>query len=199
MKSNKQKLNKRFQEILSQYPKYVSKEQMRIICHISKRKARYLLQSGLVPCENSGKLTRNYKIKTADVVKYLQDREELPEKYKYEQSSSNTRYIYSKLAELGTDIESLSAYYEELFKDYPDIVTVADIAQMTGFTRGSVTGWLKDKKIKSFKIKNVYRVPKIYLLKFLVSNEYRRLGIRTEKQKLDMEGLMIWYREKQSQ
>jgi len=199
VKSNKQKLNKRFQEILSQYPKYVSKEQMRIICHISKRKARYLLQSGLVPCENSGKLTRNYKIKTADVVKYLQDREELPEKYKYEQSSSNTRYIYSKLAELGTDIESLSAYYEELFKDYPDIVTVADIAQMTGFTRGSVTGWLKDKKIKSFKIKNVYRVPKIYLLKFLVSNEYRRLGIRTEKQKLDMEGLMIWYREKQSQ
>ena len=199
MKSNKQQLNKRFQEILSQYPKYVSKEQMRIICHISKRKARYLLQSGLVPCENSGKLTRNYKIKTADVVKYLQDREELPEKYKYEQSSSNTRYIYSKLAELGTDIESLSAYYEELFKDYPDIVTVANIAQMTGFTRGSVTGWLKDKKIKSFKIKNVYRVPKIYLLKFLVSNEYRRLGIRTEKQKLDMEGLMIWYREKQSQ
>jgi len=199
VKSNKQQLNKRFQEILSQYPKYVSKEQMRIICHISKRKARYLLQSGLVPCENSGKLTRNYKIKTADVVKYLQDREELPEKYKYEQSSSNTRYIYSKLAELGTDIESLSAYYEELFKDYLDIVTVADIAQMTGFTRGSVTGWLKDKKIKSFKIKNVYRVPKIYLLKFLVSNEYRRLGIRTEKQKLDMEGLMIWYREKQSQ
>lgn len=188
-------LNQQYKKLLKQYPEYVSKEQMRLICHISKRTARYLLKSGLVPCIDSGKSTRNYKIKTVDIVKYLQDREKIPEKYKCVQSTS--RDTYREIAGLST--EYLSMYYEELFKNHPDIVTVTEIAQMTGFDRGCITGWLKDKKIMSFKIKGAYRVPKASVLQFLVSSEYRRLGIRTKKQKIDMEGLIIWYREKQPQ
>lgn len=53
----------KYRYLLNQYPETVQKEQFRIICHISKRTARYLLQSGLVPCVQSGKKTRNYTIK----------------------------------------------------------------------------------------------------------------------------------------
>lgn len=45
----------KYRYLLNQYPETVQKEQFRIICHISKRTARYLLQSGLVPCVQSGK------------------------------------------------------------------------------------------------------------------------------------------------
>ena len=72
----------KYRYLLNQYPETVQKEQFRIICHISKRTARYLLQSGLVPCVQSGKKTRNYTIKTKDIVRYLERREIHPEKYK---------------------------------------------------------------------------------------------------------------------
>ena len=45
---------------LDQYEDILTKEQMRIVCHISKRKAMYLLQSGLIPCINTGKKTHTY-------------------------------------------------------------------------------------------------------------------------------------------
>ena len=50
-------------------PETISKEELYKICHISKQTARYLLQSGKIPCECSGKKTRCYKIKKEDVIK----------------------------------------------------------------------------------------------------------------------------------
>ena len=36
-------------EILQQYPEYITKDQMYRICHISKKTCLFLLESGLVP------------------------------------------------------------------------------------------------------------------------------------------------------
>lgn len=52
-------------------PRKIGLEQMRVICHISKKTARYLLKSGLVPCIDTGKKTRQYIINTKDVIAYL--------------------------------------------------------------------------------------------------------------------------------
>lgn len=62
-------------KILEQYPDSMTKDQFYRIAHISKRHAKYLLDSGLVPCHDSGKKTR-------DVVTFLCDREDNPDKYK---------------------------------------------------------------------------------------------------------------------
>ena len=43
-------------------------------CRIGTRTSIYLLQSGLVPCENTGKQTRCYKIAKSDVAAYLRRR-----------------------------------------------------------------------------------------------------------------------------
>lgn len=82
----------KYRYLLNQYPETVQKEQFRIICHISKRTARYLLQSGLVPCVQSGKKTRNYTIKMKDIVRYLERREIHPEKYKLPPGSYSGTY-----------------------------------------------------------------------------------------------------------
>ena len=70
------------QEVLTEYPEYITKEQMYRICHISKKTCLFLLESGLVPSVDSGKRTRRFKIKTVDVVQYLRERDDYPELYK---------------------------------------------------------------------------------------------------------------------
>ena len=52
-------------------PDVITKDQLYRICHISKSTALYLLQSGKIPCEYTGRKTRCYKIKKADVIAYL--------------------------------------------------------------------------------------------------------------------------------
>lgn len=49
-------------------PDVITKDQLYRICHISKSTALYLLQSGKIPCEYTGRKTRCYKIKKADVI-----------------------------------------------------------------------------------------------------------------------------------
>ena len=49
-------------------PETITKDQFYRICHISKQTARFLLQSGKVPCKYSGKRTRCYTIKKNDVI-----------------------------------------------------------------------------------------------------------------------------------
>lgn len=66
-----------YQDILEQYPIYMTKDQMYRICHISKKTCLFLLESGLVPCLDSGKKTRRFKIKTTDVIQYITWRNEI--------------------------------------------------------------------------------------------------------------------------
>lgn len=74
--------NKRlFNQLRSEYPNGLSKEQFYKIAHISKATARYLLQSGKVPCKDTGKKTRCYLIQIEDVIFYLQDCQAHPDKY----------------------------------------------------------------------------------------------------------------------
>lgn len=62
-------------------PDIITKDQLYQICHISKSTALYLLRSGKIPCEYTGKKTRCYKIKKADVITYLEKRKVFPESY----------------------------------------------------------------------------------------------------------------------
>lgn len=65
--------------LLEQYPEVVSKDQMYKICHISKRKATWLLENGVIPCQDSGKKTRRFQIRTIDIVRYLAKRDSNPQ------------------------------------------------------------------------------------------------------------------------
>lgn len=67
--------------LLSKYPEYVTKDQFYRICHISKNTARYYLENGFIPCIDSGKKTRRFKIAIKDIISFLEDRDENPEKY----------------------------------------------------------------------------------------------------------------------
>ena len=50
-----------FVYLLEIYPETISLEQLFCMCHISKRKARWLLENGVILCEDSGKRTRRFR------------------------------------------------------------------------------------------------------------------------------------------
>lgn len=64
-----------------QIPDVINKDRFYRLCRISKSTARYLLQSGTVPCQYTGKKTRCYTIRKEDVQEHLRKRSKHPEDY----------------------------------------------------------------------------------------------------------------------
>ena len=165
-------------EVLAQYPEYITKDQMYRICHISKKTCLFLLESGLVPNIDSGKKTRRFKIKTEDVIDYLKSRDDYPELYKApdgyyignggKQKAPSFDEVFTK-----EDLERMRQYYENRLRKYPDVMTVEQVAQFTGYCKNSVGRWCSKQQVKCFFIRQRFYIPKEYLLEF--NREIRQL------------------------
>lgn len=186
-------LKQEHEELLKQFPEYVTKEQLYKICHISKRTARYLLQSGIIPYIDSGKRTRNYKIAMTDIVTYLQNREIMPEKHRMPTTRKAKVDIILDSPEV---IKELQEYYEMLFANYPDVVSTAQASEMAGYSTHSLMRWLNAGDIKGFKRWSTYLIPKVCLIQFMVGIRYRTIRNMSEKQINDMGGFLKWQKEK---
>lgn len=180
--------------IKAQYGDVVSLEQLYRICHISKRKAKWLLDNKVIPCEDSGKKTCRYKIKTDDIIAYLEAVEKTGDITPVgifssacrEESKKTDEFqaLYEYLRE-ENHVVQLREYYKKLFKQFPDGLTTAQIAQMTGFHRNSVNKWIKSGHLKAYR-GNVNLIPKTYLLDFLCSDYYVKAHVRSAVQKEHM-------------
>lgn len=128
------------------YPEEITKDQFYRICHISKKTASYLLESGIVPCRNSGKKTRKYKILLTDVIRYLEQREldplifKAPENYYkngYGERPLGLRAV--KLSEVRKDL--LRDVFAKQISHYDDVITPDEVAEILGYTVKSVSEW----------------------------------------------------------
>ena len=182
----------KYRYLLNQYPETVQKEQFRIICHISKRTARYLLQSGLVPCVQSGKKTRNYTIKMKDIVRYLERREIHPEKYKLPPGSYSGTYAVKPLLPESVTTEELRKYYIESFRDIPDIVSTREAAELTGATASTVAKWIRTKKLKALSHGPAFIIPKVNLINFMASDAYLNKRLKSQKFHENIGGFLSW-------
>ena len=180
--------------IKEQYGEVITLDQLYRICHISKRKAKWLLDNKVIPCEDSGKKTRRYKIKTDDVIAYLEVVERCGDIAPVGIFSSNCRGKSKKVDEFQAlyeyltedcHIAQLRDYYKKLFKQCPDGLTTVQIAQMTGFHRNSVNKWIKSGHLKAYR-GNVNLIPKTYVLDFLCSDYYVKAHVRSALQKEHM-------------
>ena len=45
-----------YSDLLREYPEIISADQLYRICKISKRKAKWLLDNGIIPCHDTGKV-----------------------------------------------------------------------------------------------------------------------------------------------
>ena len=174
-------------EILEQYPEYITKDQMYRICHISKKTCLFLLESRLVPNIDSGKKTRRFKIKTTDVIQYLHDRDDYPELYKapdgfYKGNGCRKAPSFDEVF-VKDDLTRMRQFYEALLQNYPDVLSVRQVAQFTGYGESSVAKWCGKQELKSFLIRQKFQIPKEYLLDFLVSRYFIGIAVKSEKHK----------------
>lgn len=175
------------QEVLTEYPEYITKEQMYRICHISKKTCLFLLQSGLVPNIDSGRKTRRYKIKTTDVLQYLRDRDDYPELYKapdgfYKNAGCKKAPSFDEVFKKG-DLIPMRKYYEKCLISYPDVMSIEQVAEFTGYCKTSVRAWCSKQEVKCFLIRQRFQIPKECLLDFLVSKYFIGIAVKSDEHK----------------
>ena len=160
--------------IRKQFPDSMNKEQFYKIAHISKAKARWLLQTGLVPCRDTGRKTRRYTIRTDDVITYLKDRAVKPLKYELPRSNGHRPGYENRALFMGLDADGrdrLRAHFGEYLTECADLISVLDTARATGYSQSAVVKWCVTGRVKAFYSSGKYLIPKICLLDYLVSDE----------------------------
>ena len=65
--------------------------------------------------------------------------------------------------------------YSIMFKEYPDIVTVAQLQKMLHISRQLSYELINSGQIRAFKVGNSYRIPKIDVIDFVMKSQRRYL------------------------
>lgn len=169
-----------YQWILKKYPPVISKEQFYKVCGISKKTALHYLENGLIPCENTGKKTHRYIIKTVDVVHFLETRDKSPNDYHapsgwYSHKSNQSRSFMSSAMKrkLKEAVLSQLSYF-------PDLLTVEDVGKITGYSNTTISKWCQMGKIQHFNIRRKFLIPKVSLIEFIDSDKYRLVYVKAQ-------------------
>lgn len=155
--------------ILEAYPEVISMDQLYRICHISKRKARWLLEHGIIPCEDSGKKTRRFKIKTKDVIDYLNTAEHNLQTIMTPIGIfTNNRYkenMENPIAYIS--VHQFTRYLHSIWCDAPDALKVNDIARLTGYRLQTINHWLDKHSLRYIQCPDGKIVAKKWVVDFI--------------------------------
>lgn len=157
-------------ELRQKYPEQVSMEQMRIMCHISKRHASYLLKNKIIPCEDTGKKTRRYTVELSDIAKYLAYRPALPKglfskrRKRHSLSALNTSFEY---------VQKMREHYKELLVDKSDVLGTEEIGSILERDRKLVLRYINSGKLKAVMVGKKYYISKNALIEFLTGTDFR--------------------------
>ena len=173
--------------LIDKYPEYITKDQFYRICHISKKTALYYLENGFIPCIDSGKKTRRFKIAIKDIVVFLEDRDKNPEKYylpnhysnpflpseirqyKAKPQAKNNKYFY-KLKRFN-EVKDYQKYLEQQFSDYPDMMTRYQVQQITGHSIDTIRLWCQSDKVRYIRHHSTYLLQKKSIISYLFRRE----------------------------
>lgn len=167
---------------LENYPEILSKEQLRVVGHMSKRTASYLLESKILPAVHTKKKTRCYFIKKSDIIELFDDMERNPDKYVTPPSWYSEKkkvkakpYMLRYIPNATIDEKALRAYYEDLLIPYKEVLTVTQVAGLTGYRSTTVTSWIRTGKLGALQMLDRYIIPKQLLLEWLTSERYNNI------------------------
>ena len=164
----------------------ISLEQLYKMLHVSKRKAAWMLQNGIIPCRIRPTATHRYIIRLEDVEIYLQKqrkarREEIPvgifnAKPRKREVLLNRQPVdtitiaecYITLAEEHKD--AFRAHVEKRLKYVADAFFIDEAAEIIGYSRGMVLSHIQQKHIDAVRISGKYIISKAAIVDFLVSD-----------------------------
>lgn len=190
-------MRKKYDKLRDQYPDYISLNQLRQICHIAKRSAVYLISNGIIPAIDTGKKTWRYQIAIDEVIRYLRRREQWGSMIPPGAVSSRPPKIINHRTSLSYvmmsgDEKEVYSYFEQLYTDTDDILTVPEITILTGLSNRTVLLMLRDGEIKSIDNSPRYIVPKQYLLEFVSSKRFIDIKSNSEAFQKIIDGFDKW-------
>lgn len=167
-------------------PDILSKEDMRKACHISKRTALFLLTSGMLPCEFTGKKTRCYKIKKEDLMQFILSgnnyKDQIPDGYYRVRHKKKTRKTDKyKSFIMRVNFDKFEKYLEKLLSPYPTLLSVKDIADITGYGRTAIINWCKQKKLFYVNKGSKFLIPKTPFIEFCCSDYFKYIKRPSQK------------------
>ena len=165
----------------------MSLEQLYKMLHVSKRKAAWMLNNGIIPCQIRPTKTHRYIILREDVEVYLQKkraerRKEIPvgifnaKPTKQKVVINNNRPMDTvDLAECFITIadeckDDFRTHVEKRLQYFPDAITADKAADIMGYAKNTVHSYIQQKRIFAVQISGKYIVPKSALVEFLVDD-----------------------------
>jgi len=186
---------KKYEKLKTQYPAYISLEQLRVICKIAKRSARYLVVNNIIPAIDTGRKTWRYKISIDDVIEYLRRRDRegnmIPAGATGSREPSDSKRSYSQVVSRGQERE-VAKYFAEVYADYPDVLTTDSMAAMVGMHKKSFMRILKDGHIKFLASEPRYIVPKLYFWNYIASRRFIDAWSNSDEFIRVLEGFEAW-------
>ena len=146
-----------------QYPAVISSEQLTKICHISKRKAKWLLENGVIPCVDTGKKTWRFQISIDVVVDYLEKRDSNSLTVTAPPGIFSSKPHQKPAAPV--DLAALRAYTQRLWRNEPDVLTVEEASRISGFSKDTIYHWIQRERLMSIRYMGRHIIPKNELIK----------------------------------
>ena len=165
----------------------ISLEQLYKMLHISKRKAAWMLNNGIIPCQIRPTKTHRYIILREDVEAYLQKkrverRKEIPVGIFNAKPTTQTVVInnhhpmdtvnvmdcYITIADECKD--EFKAHVEKRLKYFPDAITADKAGEIMGYARNTVIAYIQQKHLFAVQVSGKYIIPKSALAEFLVTD-----------------------------
>jgi len=186
---------KKYENLRTKYKDPISLDQLRVICKIAKRSARYLVENGIIPAVDTGRKTWRYQIAIDDVIEYLRRRDRegsfIPARVTSSCEPSTNKRSYSQIVARGQERE-VAKYFAEVYADYPDVLTTNDMATMAGMHKKSFIRILKDGHIKVLAREPRYIVPKVYFWDFIASRRFIDAWSNSDEFIRILEGFETW-------
>lgn len=165
----------------------ISLEQLYKMLHISKRKAAWMLQNGIIPCEIRNTQTHKYFIKRKEVIDYINKNEiakqqEIPIGIFNSNRTTNPHRTESQDSVCGGSFysfeiilndeerELFKGMLENMIKEIPDVLTVKEVAELTGYNRKTILRYAEKKYIFTVSLKGKLYISKQSLIEYLSSD-----------------------------
>lgn len=164
----------------------ISLEQLYKMLHISKRKASWMLNNGIIPCRIRPTKTHRYVILLEDVEIYLQKqrkarREEIPVGISGAKPRKREVLLNRQPVDTVTIAEcyiTLADEYKEAFRAHvekrlrytADALDIDTAAEIIGYSRSMVLSHIQQKHIDAVRISGKYIISKAAIVDFLVSD-----------------------------
>ena len=166
----------------------ISLEQLYKMLRISKRKAAWMLQNGIIPCEIRNTPTHKYAIRKEDVLAYMaksdrEKRKEIPVGIFNAKKTNNPRRTEEQGSDCGGYFDDTNyklrgkdrARFKEMLEDLlsavPDTLTVDEVAELTGYHRRTVLRYVQRKYIYAVNIMGKYYISKQSIINYLATDK----------------------------